>query len=566
MAGVFLLVTLTGAWFSPVLADDVRSNPYEGVRISRLSLIEGEVLLQRGDDEEWIPASVNIPLRPHDKLWVTEGSRSEIQFDDGSMVRLAENTNVDLLDLEPGRTQLQITLGVASFVIHPVPGVSESQGMISFETDTPQAAVLVNHFAKFRIDVAEDGSTAINVREGKIDLSTDEEPVVVAKNQRVVIDSNESPSYRLESFKESDEWDQWNENRDNQIAGANSRAYLPPGISMGVTELDTYGNWTRVPAYGWVWTPQAPMGWAPYQNGRWVWIEPWGWTWVSYEPWGWVPYHHGRWIVISGRWVWVPGPPMEAWAPGYVRFIYGEEWIGWVPLAPREVYYYNPGPFVHVDINLVNYRIPGAVTLLSRQTFISGRPGSGRFILPRDPVRMGRVIAGSPPVLPIRASLWARSGEVARPRLQPPQVIHRPVVYDHRASNPPEPFERRIKELREVVQQGRPPIASGRRFEEKRIPGFNDSGRQEKIHKDIMVRKMIREPVMSSPPSPPTLPPGREEPRRPNLPLRSEVLARGGQPHPPRSFELRQEARGHPGQVRPLYRKPPRPARPVEVK
>lgn len=593
VVSLLLMLSLVGgflpagqAGLSLVLAEEETSNPYGAVRLSRLSLIEGEVLVQRGDDEEWVAASVNMPLRPHDKLWATDGARAEVQFDDGTVVRLAENTNLDLLGLEPGWTQLQLTLGVANFIAHSASRGRRDEAF--FEVDTPQAAIRANRSTKFRVDVAEDGSTEITVREGKVELSSDQEPIVVAKNQRVVIEGGESPRYLLESAQGRDEWDRWNEEQDSRLAQSRGSEHLSPNIAMAATELDAYGQWTEVPAYGWVWAPQVPLGWVPYQTGRWVWVEPWGWTWVSYEPWGWVPYHYGRWVVVATvGWVWVPpAPTLAVWAPGYVRFIYGPGWVAWVPLAPGEVYYYNPGVSVRIDVNLINYRVPGAVVVVSRRTFVTGVSPGRRFIPPRDPIRVGRVVAGSPPVVPTRESLRPAPHRVVRVSDLPPRVIQRPVVYHRPASPPPAPFERRIKELREVVKQGRPPIVATPRAgpphppqaEEKRTPRVEDRDGSQKIHKDIMVRETIKEPARGAPRrstpgglTPPTPPTEKREPRQPDRQAGQPVphlQDRGqsspperktGQPHPPKQFELGKKDGRQPETARPLYREPPKP-------
>jgi|GEM_PF-2790201 len=551
--GPLLAGTLIGGWLSPALADDDTSNPYRDIRISRLSLIEGEVLVQRGDDTEWMTTSVNLPLRPHDKLWTSDGARAEVQFDDGSMIRLAENTSLDLLDFDPARIQVQVTLGVATFMIN-FPSRASQTGAV-FEIDTPQVAAVVNRSGKFRIDVAEDSSTVITVREGAVDLSTDENPITVVKNQQVEIDQSEPPHYLLQAARDPDDWDQWNADRDRQIAMAASRRYLPPTVAMGVGELDTYGTWITAPGYGWVWMPQVSVGWAPYQYGRWVWIEPWGWTWVSYEPWGWVPYHHGRWVVVSGSWVWVPGPPREVWAPGYVRFIYGPTWVAWVPLGPREVYYYNPRPSVQVNVTLINYRVPGAVSVLHRQTFLTAQPAPEHFVPPADPIREGRVMAGPPPLVPVRASLRSKPQEEAHPNLQPPPIIHRPVVYHHPVSSPPAPFEKRIKEVDNIIQQGRPPIVATPRAEVSGTPKTDDRNQPERIHKDIVVRKEIRKPEEKELSSS-----SIQEPRPHREPKRAGDSIKREQPRPLKHPEASKELQGH-NEARPLYRKPPQPAK-----
>jgi len=555
---VLMVLNLASLIPPAVFADDEESDPYGSARLSRISLIEGEVLLQRGDDEDWVAASVNMPLRPHDKLWATGDARAEIQFDDGTVVRLAENSNLDLLSLEPDFIQLQLTLGVASFTARPSSQTGTDQPYM--EIDTPQATAQVSRSTAFRVDVAEDGSTVITVRDGELELNRDEGPVVIAADQRVVIEGGDSPDYLLETAAAPDEWDRWNTDRDAQRTRAADREHLSSDTVMGVTELYTFGGWNLVPAYGWVWSPRVVAGWTPYQIGRWVWMEPWGWTWVSYEPWGWLPYHYGRWIMAGGLgWVWVPGPTLGFWAPGYVRFIYGPTWVGWVPLGPGEIYYYRPGPSVNIDINLINDRVPGAVVVMSRRRFVTGQPDKETFIPPKDPIRAGRVAAGPPPVVPTRASLDPVPEKKVPPDRLPPRTIHRPVVFTHPPAAPPPLFENRVKDIHRVITEGRPPIAAKPPLTERVRPTLKERRFPGPVRKDITVREVI------TPARPSVVPRPAPRPSEEHVAPNQEIKKR--QPSPPRSIKLPRTTPESPApkelegqkqpQGRPLYRKPP---------
>jgi hypothetical protein len=97
-------------------------------------------------------------------------------------------------------------------------------------------------------------------------------------------------------------------------------------------DLAPYGNWIERPSYGWVWTPRAvSTSWRPYQDGHWVWSDE-GWVWVSDEPYGWATYHYGRWYDDPEiGWAWVPG---DDWAPAWVSWQEGADYVGWAPLPP----------------------------------------------------------------------------------------------------------------------------------------------------------------------------------------------------------------------------------------
>jgi hypothetical protein len=100
-------------------------------------------------------------------------------------------------------------------------------------------------------------------------------------------------------------------------------------------KLDPYGNWMETSDYGYVFQPhQAAQSrdWRPYTTGHWVYTDA-GWTWISDEQFGWATYHYGRWIRLrSVGWVWVPG---EQWAPAWVSWRRGNDYVGWAPLPPE---------------------------------------------------------------------------------------------------------------------------------------------------------------------------------------------------------------------------------------
>jgi hypothetical protein len=121
---------------------------------------------------------------------------------------------------------------------------------------------------------------------------------------------------------QSDTWDRWNQDRDNQIAQqaqqqTSARETSGAANEPGWDDLDANGDWYPVEGYGNVWVPNnEPQGWDPYGNGYWGNYPGWGYTWISGYSWGWLPYHCGAWNYWDSMgWGWVPGQCGLGWQP-----------------------------------------------------------------------------------------------------------------------------------------------------------------------------------------------------------------------------------------------------------
>lgn len=185
------------------------------------------------------------------------------------------------------------------------------------------------------------------------------------------------------------------------LASAYAFSYGGFAISFGgfYSSLGPHGEWISVDAGLYAWRPvNVAVGWRPYQIGRWVWSDD-GWYWDTDEPWGWATYHYGRWYCDDYYgWLWIPG---YDWAPAWVEWRYGGDYIGWAPLGPYAVYNarfgvhysrhwvtpYHYWSFVdchhmmHHDVHRYIYRSDDNARFIGRtRTGGSVRPGDGRAL------------------------------------------------------------------------------------------------------------------------------------------------------------------------------------------
>ena len=392
--------------------------------VGRVSVVQGDVSVQRGDSGEWVAATVNTPLMTNDRLATGANSRAEVQFDGANILRVGGEAEIDLTQLDAGRYQMGLAHGTVTFRVL-------RNSNIDIEVDTPSVSVRPSRQGAYRIAVTDAGQTEVSARSGEVEVFSPHGSQWVRSGQTLMARGSISdPEFQVTRAVPADDWDRWSDSRDQTLTRSASTQYVGPGI-YGTEDLDPYGNWVNVPGYGYAWQPVVVDGWAPYRQGRWVWEDWYGWTWVSYEPWGWAPYHYGRWFYEPAYgWCWYPGliTARHYWSPALVAFFgfggggvsIGFGNVGWVPLAPYEVFrpwwgrgYYGSATYINRSVNITNVnvtnvyrnaRVQNGFTAVSGTDFRAGR--FNNFVRPTaDQLRTASTVRGPMPVAPERANL-----------------------------------------------------------------------------------------------------------------------------------------------------------------
>jgi len=377
-------------------------------RIARLNFIDGAVSFQPVGENDWRDASLNRPLVSGDNLWADKDSRAEVHIG-STALRLAPMTGITLLEVSDHATQIRLVQG--SLIVRP----RHVDNGDAYEIDTPNLAFVITQPGDYRVDVDPDGAhTDVTVFRGHGEVTGGGSSYTVLASQHASFMGTDQLSYAVHEILPDDGFDNWALQRDRSEDDADSANYVSRDMT-GYEDLDQYGDWTYVAGYGPAWSPRVvEAGWAPYRFGRWTWVGPWGWTWVADEPWGFAPFHYGRWAFVGANWFWVPGsaavrpvyaPAQVAWiggGPG-AHFSFGAG-VGWVPLAPGEVFvpsYRASRAYVnnvnltntHVEmtritnvynsnvnrtttaneITYVNRNVNGGVTVVSRETFVNSQ-------------------------------------------------------------------------------------------------------------------------------------------------------------------------------------------------
>ncbi len=432
--GFFALAAGSAAWADPP------------GRVGRIADTDGNVWLFDREDNAWVPAQRNRPVTQGDRLWLERGARATVQIGSGTL-RLDGGTEVAFEQLDDARVHVRLLAGRAALRARSVHSARE------FALVTREGRYEPLRPGHFRVDVEERSSVG-EALAGAMRFEARDSVLDIAEGQRAEFWQERGVTHYSWAQPGSDRFGDWVARADRDDARERNR-YVSEEMT-GAEDLDRYGRWDRHPEYGAVWFPTVVVaGWAPYRYGHWAYVRPWGWTWVDDAPWGFAPFHYGRWVYYGGRWGWCPGqyvarpvyaPALVAWFGGpNVRVgvsIGGGPAVGWVPLAPRDIYYpayvHSPnyvrivnrtherwhGPSPHYErpvptgpVMYTNQGVPGGVTVVPQDVLRARQPISSKVVLPVD----ARTLTGWPP-----GAGDAPRGAIALP--PPARIVAAPAV------------------------------------------------------------------------------------------------------------------------------------------
>ena len=282
-------------------------------RIIRLSLVQGDVRILHdskgdplaNDKAPWERAELNLPIRQHDVL-ATDNGRAEVEFENGAMAFINENSVLEFFDLslDDGSltTRLILRQGSGSFYVNPARGDYFSVTGGDF---TAEAAGRAN----FRMDNFDDGSTVAVVK-GQVNVVHKNDTKLLAKGQALTMSASDATA-NVSGAPQSDDFDRWVSGREDSVVTATNAAMQYSNSSSyvsGFGDLYTYGGFYPIAGMGYGWQPYGVgLGWSPFDYGNWFYGSQFGWSFIGSQPWGWLPYHYGGWFFQPGvGWLWTP--------------------------------------------------------------------------------------------------------------------------------------------------------------------------------------------------------------------------------------------------------------------
>jgi FecR protein len=320
-----------------VVSASLSASAESKARIVRLSEVEGSVQIDRKAGDGFDKAFINLPVIEGCKLKTGKDGRAEVEFEDGSALRLAPDSEVEFTRLALGDDgqkldAVRLVSGTVYANLHPKGGrknkgdnageKSGDQFLLKFADES----VSVDESAHFRVALdssskAGSSKATVAVFKGKVNATSPAGQVEVADKhsatvESATIDSTKNAPVAQATFvlaknyetEPTDTWDHQQSDYHDRYASAGGSSIRSP-YGYGMSDLNYYGNFMSVAGYGNVWQPFF-MGanWSPFQDGAFAFYPGAGYGFVSGYPWGWIPYNYGTWAFIpSHGWAWQPG-------------------------------------------------------------------------------------------------------------------------------------------------------------------------------------------------------------------------------------------------------------------
>ncbi len=278
-------------------------------RIVRLSDVQGSVQIDKNSGLGFENAFINLPITQGVQLRTGANGRAEIEFEDGSSMRLAPNTSIQFSRLgadDSGRRTSEINLVQGMAYVNWM-------GKDEFDLNFSQEKISLDHPAHFRVDASTEVAN-VAVFKGDVDVEGPAGKLVVEKKKTATFDAgNDDKSTIANKIVEAplDQWDKESVSYHDQYAKNNQTPY-----GYGASDLNYYGAYSNVPGYGMMWQPYfTGVGWDPFMDGAWGFYPGYGYMFASAYPWGWTPYMYGNWVFAPGYgWGWQPGG-FNRWHP-----------------------------------------------------------------------------------------------------------------------------------------------------------------------------------------------------------------------------------------------------------
>lgn len=320
----FLFIFVSGNLYSE--ADAVST-------YGHISYVDKGATVIRQDKSEH-KAVVNLPVAPGDQIVTPKDGRCEIQFGNGTIIRLDKNTRLKVTTILAPTLTSKWKVTTLHLMRGQLYTMIQSYNREMFQVITPNVAIDLKKRSASTIELTDTGETFIYPDKGKFkllygkDIESVKTAVAKAKKGYLITTDHE---IKFVKDKRDVDFIGWNEyiNRNFKdlhfgVSKVPKKIYrYSKGLVYWAEKWSSlYGEWVYDDLLGYVWKPgdeifaysKRPFFHANFANvnGK-LFLVP-------QQPWGWVPAHMGTWVWMKWGWTWVPGDAFTSGVAQYRSF------------------------------------------------------------------------------------------------------------------------------------------------------------------------------------------------------------------------------------------------------
>lgn len=324
MKKYLMILMMLSMAFVVAAGNGYASDPVEGSIYGHISYIEGNPKVIRADQTQE-DAVVNLPVAPGDLLLTDDNSRCELQFDNGTVMRLDKQSRLKVTTVLAKSLTSNWKITTLELQEGKLYSINQSYNRERFQVITPNSAInLINN--SMATIMLKAGETHLACDRGKFEVMYGGEVKnlqadTVRKGEGYIVTAD---NRFVKNEKRDIDFLAWNQYINNNFKE------LHYGISKVPQKLYKYskglvtwaekwsslvGEWVYDDLFGYVWKPLDPRYAHPgrlFVNASYTKINGQVFL-VPNEPWGWVPAHMGTWVWMKWGWTWIPG---NAFTPG----------------------------------------------------------------------------------------------------------------------------------------------------------------------------------------------------------------------------------------------------------
>lgn len=267
----------------------------------------GATVTSRGGDTGWQQLMITDDLNSGDRVRTDADGRVEILLNPGSYLRLAGNSEVELLDNSLANLEVRLLRGTAIVEATGADGLELNIGI-----STPHTRLAIVRQGLYRLNVVPDDATELIVRKGRVILS--DSHTKIKGGNKVVFSATNVIVAKLtsEEKKNKDEVENWSKQRAQTLAEAN-RKLTNRVLTSAFASFNHY-PWGYDPRTLGFWFFNPRFGCYTFLPFIYGWGSPYGSSYSTsfYFPYWQVPGNpypngHSSGTVVSGRGQQYPG-------------------------------------------------------------------------------------------------------------------------------------------------------------------------------------------------------------------------------------------------------------------